>query len=328
MRRRLLAGFGLGALASTLPLFAQQAKAARVGILSARSRSTPSNPDPNFDAFARAMRELGYVEGKNVAYEWRFAEGRDERLPELAADLVRLKPDLLVSHSTPGHLALKAANSTIPHVMVSGNDPVASGIVKSLARPDGNITGVTLLAVDLSEKSIELLKIILPRASRVGVVVNPQNPSHVPILKNIQAAAQARGMQVVTFQASNLAEIERGLEEMKKRGIPVAVFLNESIYLELRRQIADSALKARIASIFYNREAVDVGGLMSYGTSVPKVYRRAATYVDKILKGAKPADLPIEQPSTFELVVNVKTANAIGLKVPQELYGRADVVIE
>jgi putative ABC transport system substrate-binding protein len=212
--------------------------------------------------------------------------------------------------------------------MVSGNDPVATGIVNSLARPGGNITGVTLLAVDLSEKSIELLKILLPRASRVGVAVNPQNPSHAPILKNIQAAAQARGVQAVTFQASNLAEIERGLEEMKKGGIPAAIFLNESTYLALRRQIADSARKSRIASIFYNREAVDVGGLLSYGTNVPEVYRRGARYVDKVLNGAKPAELPIEQPSTFQLVVNVKTAKALGLRIPQELIGRADVLIE
>ncbi len=327
-RRELLVGFGLSTLSSSFPILAQQAKVARIGILSARSRSTSSNPDPFFDAFVHGMRELGYVEGKNLTVEWRYADGKHERLPALAAELVQLKPDVIVTHATPAVHALKRTTNTIPIVMTSVNDPVGSGFVANLARPGGNITGLTLLTIDLNPKQLELLQIMVPALSRVALVMNPGTSSHPAILKSVQAAAQARGVQVVPVHAGNPDEIERGFDKMKQDGVNAAIFATDSLWALQRRQIAQLAVKYRLPTVNVDRLFVEAGGLLSYGTNIADSYRRAATYVDKILKGAKPGDLAIEQPTKFHLAINGKTAKALGLEIPQEMRLRADEIIE
>lgn len=326
VRRKLLIGLGLvlawppaGALA--------QAKVARIGILSARPRSTPANPDVLWDAFMQGMRDLGYIEGRNLVVEWRHADGKSDRLPGLAAELVRLKPALIVTHQTPA-AALKQATSTIPVVVTSYSDPVGGGFAKSLARPGGNFTGLSLITPDLGGKHIELLRTLLPALSRVAVLMDPLLPYHPLVLKNTQAAAQPFGIGVVPVQAADLAEIERAFDTAARQGVQAVIVPASSQYVQHRRPLAAAAQRHGIATMLGEREAVVAGGLISYGTDVVATYRRAALYVGKILKGARPADLPIEQPSKFELIVNRRTAKALGIAIPQELLTRADEVIE
>ncbi|MSQ62842.1 MAG: ABC transporter substrate-binding protein [Betaproteobacteria bacterium] len=276
----------------------------------------------------RGMRELGYIEGKNLAIEWRFADGKFERFPALAAELVQLKVEVLVTHTGATVQALKRATSTIPIVMTTSLDPVGSGFAASLARPGGNITGLALITADLSPKHVELLKLMLPSLSRVAILTNPGNPGHPGVLKNVQAAAQTRGLQVVHVQAGNAEEIERGFERMARERLNGAIVVSDSYFLYQRKQIAELGIKHRVATIYSNRPSVVAGILMSYGSNNADSYRRAATYVDKILKGAKPCDLPIEQPSTFQLTINRKTAKALGIAIPKGLLDRADEVID
>jgi putative ABC transport system substrate-binding protein len=325
--RRQLLVLGAAALAAPLAAFGQ-AKPRRIGVLSARSRSTPSNPEPYFGAFVQGMRELGYVEGKNLAIEWRYADGKHERLPALAAELVKLKPEVIVTHATPAVHALKRATNTIPIVMTSTGDPVGSGLAASLARPGGNITGLTLITIDLTPKQVELLQAMVPALSRIAVFMNPGTSSHPGVLRSAQAAAQSRGILVVPVHAANPEEIERGFEKLKQDGVNAALFATDSLWALQRRQIAELAVRHRVATMQMDREFVEAGSLMSYSTNVADSYRRAATYVDRILKGAKPGDLPIEQPTKIYLVINRKTAKAIGLEIPRELLARADEVIE
>jgi putative ABC transport system substrate-binding protein len=327
-RREILIGAGLGSFSAAFPSFAQQAKVARVGFLAARPRSSPSNPDPFFDAFVRGMRELGYIEGKNLVTEWRSAEGIYERLPALAAELVQLKPEVIVSHTTPGAQALLRLTRSIPIVVTSVSDPIGGGLTASLARPDKNVTGMSIITVDLSAKQLELLKIMLPTLSRISVLIDPAISFHATVLKSVRSAGQKIGMQVVSLQGGNPQEIERAFERMSRETINAAMIPSDSLYVQQRRQIAELAIRYRIATIYVDRVAVEAGVLLSYGTSTAESYRRAATYVDKILKGAKPGDLPFEQPSTFELTINRRTAKAIGISVPKELLDRADEVID
>ena len=327
-RRKLLAGLGLSTLWSAFPALAQQPKVRRIGFLGARSRSTALNPDPYLDALMDGLRKLGYVEGKNLVIEWRFAEGNYDRLPALAAELVKLKPELIVSHTTPGTQALQKATSTIPIVVTSVSDPVAGGFAKSLARPGGNITGMSIMTVDVSEKLFQLLKLMLPKLFRVAVLVNPGTAFHPTVVKNIQAAAQTVGVQVVSVQAGTLGEVESGYQKMAREGVNAVIVPADSFYFQNRREIAEISNRHRVPSMFTGREVVEVGGMISYGTNIADSYRRAATYIDKILKGAKPADLPIEQATTFHLAINRKTARALGIRIPQELLLRADEVIE
>ena len=328
-RRKVLLGFGLGTFSLAFGSLAQQPKVARIGILSARSRSTPANPDPYFGSFVQGMRELGYVEGKNLVIEWRYADGNYERLPALAVELVSLKVDVIVSHTTPGTQALQQAKGTIPIVTTSVSDPIASGFATSLARPDRNITGLSIMTVDLSAKQLELVKIMLPTLSRIAVLINPGISFHATVLKNVQSAAQTFGMQVVPAQARTLQEIEPAFEMMVRERVNAVIVPADSFFTQERRQIADVAIRHRIATMsvdpFLN---VTAGGLMGYGANVAEFYRRAAIFVDKILKGAKPADLPIEQPTTFHLAINRRTAKALGITIPRELLVRADEVIE
>ena len=328
-RRRVVAALGLIAIAAPFAVFAQQpAKIRRIGFLAARSRPTPSNPD-YYDAFVQGMRELGYVEGKNLVIEWRYADGKYERLPDLADVLVQMKLEVIVTHSTPGTQALQKATKSIPIVMTSINDPVGSGFAASLARPGGNITGLSLITMDLTPKHFELLKIMIPRLSRVAVLVNPgQAQLHAAVLKSIQAEAQRTGIKVLPVEARTPEEIERGFATMRRERAEAAIIATDAFFLGQRRQIAELALKNRIATMFANRESTKAGTLMSYGVDLADSYRYAATYVDKILKGAKPADLPIEQPTRIHMAINRKTAKALGLTIPQELILRADEVIE
>ncbi|MGH8672938.1 MAG: ABC transporter substrate-binding protein [Burkholderiales bacterium] len=328
-RRQTILALGAGALATPLSSFAQQsAKVRRIGYLALRSRSTLANPEPFYDAFTQGMRELGYVEGKNLVIEWRFADGKSERLPDLAAELVRMKVELIVTHAMIATEALQRATSTIPIVSSPLTDPVGRGFAASLARPGGSITGLSLMAIDVSAKQLELLKTAMPALSRLAILVNPDNPAHPAVLKTVQAPAQQFGIKVLPVNARTAEEIERGFAIMTREHAHAGISLSDPFFTGQRRQIAQLAFTHRLPMMFGQREYVEAGGLMSYGANLADFYRRAASYVDKILKGAKPGDLPIEQPTTIHLAINRKTAKALGLTSPQELLLRADEVID
>ena len=300
----------------------------RIGFLAPLSRSTPLRPDVYYDAFVQGIRELGYVEGKNLAIEWRFADGKFERLPGLAAELVRVNVDVIVTHSTPATQALQRATSTIPIVFAVAVDPVGSGFAASLARPAGNITGLSVIDVDLGPKRLELLKTMLPALSRVAVLVNPGSSVRAAIVRSVQAAGQHAGIKVLPVDARTPEEIERGFVIMAQERAEGVIIADDAFFRGQRRQIADLAVKNRMPAITPWREYVAAGGLMSYGQNIADSFRRAATYVDKILKGAKPGELPIEQPTRIHLAINRKTANLLGMKISPELLLRADEVIE
>ena len=327
-RRRLLVGLGLGVLSPAFPLLAQQSKLARIGFLAVNSRSAASNHDDYYGAFVQGMRELGYVEGRNLVIEWRFADGKYERIPELAGELVRMNVDAIVTHSTPATQALQRATSTIPIVTAVVVDPVASRLAASLARPGGNITGLSNIAIDLSAKQIELLKIMVPNLSRVAVLVNPGTSFHPAYVKTVQAAAQHVGISAASVDASTPAEIERGFAKMTRERVQAMIVAADGFFLGQGRHIADVALKSRVPVISPWRQHVAVGGLMSYGQNIADYFRQAASYVDKILKGAKAGELPFEQPTRIHLALNRKTATSLGIKIPAELILRADEVIE
>ena len=326
--RRQILTLLLSASATPLNAIAQTAgKVHRIGFLGMRVRSTPSNPDPYYDAFVDGMRKLGYVEGVNLTVEWRFAEGKSDRLASLAAELVQMKVDLIVTHSAPASQALKRATDSIPIVVAATGDPVGSGLVTSLARPGGNLTGLSLMNTDFASKQVELLKTLKPRLARIAILTNPDNPSHPVLLKPVQNAAQQIGITTLLV-AARLQELERAFAGMARERVEAVAILSDSLFIGQRRQIAELLAKHRLASVYENRLEVEAGGLMSYGADAAILYRRAATYVDKIFKGAKPGELPFEQPLVLQLVINRKTATALGLKIPQELLLRADEVIE
>jgi putative ABC transport system substrate-binding protein len=326
-RRTFLLVLGAGLIA-THKAIAQQPKVWRIGILSGRARPASIDSDV-YGSFLRGMRDLGYVEGKNVRYEWRFAEDRYERLPDLAAELVRLNVDLIVAATTPPSLAAQKATATIPIVVVSVGNPVGNKLVASLARPGANITGVTNFVGDTSDKLLELTLSALPGLSKVGVLMNPDNPlSRASSLKPIEAASQKRGITVLVGQARTLEEVDREFSAMKQKGAGAVIVAGDTFYYGRREQIAQAALKVRLPSIYSQRQHAEAGGLMSYGASLDEVFHRAAFYVDRIFKGTKPADLPVEQPNTLELVVNLKAASALGITIPPQLLARADKVIQ
>jgi len=327
-RRKLLLALGAGALAAPFASLAQQPnKVWRVGFLALRS-PTAWNPNASYDAFMQGMRELGYVEGKNLIIEWRLADGKVERLPALAAELVQLKVDVLVAAGVQPTSAAQKATTTIPIVMANSIDPVGSGFVASLARPGGNITGLSNLIGDLSAKHFEMLRSIVPKVSRMAILVNPTNSGHATILKTVQTAAQKSSVKILSVQARIPQEIESAFSTMTKHNAQGVIVANDLFLNQQRRQIAELAAKNRLPSVAAVREYADDGGLMSYGPKFVENYRRAATYVDKIIKGAKPSDLPVEQPTKFELVINRKTAKTLGLTIPQSLLISADKVIE
>jgi putative ABC transport system substrate-binding protein len=319
---------GAGALTASFGAYAQpQVKVWRVGFLSQRIRPQSFDTDI-FGAFLTGMRERGYVEGKNLAMEWRFAGGDVTRLPALAAELVQLKPDVIMTNGVPTINAPQKATTTIPIVFGNAPDPIANGWAKSLARPGGNLTGVSNLNVELSPKRLEMLTTMVPRLARVAVLVHPDNLSHATRLKSIQAAAKSFRVAIVPVSARNPQEIERAFAQTIKEKAGALIVEPDAHFNQQVRQITDLTVKHRLPAMFGAREYVELGGLMSYGSNVIEIYRRAATYVDKILKGAKPADLPIEQPTLLELVINGKTVKALGLKIPNSLLVTADKVIE
>jgi len=268
------------------------------------------------------------VEGQNIVIERRYSEGRNERLPDLAADLVRLKVDVIVAAGTPPPYAAKRATTTIPIVMTNASDPVGSGLVASLARPGGNITGLSLLSPELAGKQLELLKETVPKVSRVAVLWNPANPVHTLILRQAEVAARSLRLQLQILEARGPNEFDSAFSAMTKERAGALLVLADPMFFGHRTRLADLAAKSRLPSVFLLREHADAGGLMAYGPSTRDNFRRAATYVDKILKGAKPGDLPIEQPTKFELVINLKTAKALGLTIPRFVLGRADEVLQ
>jgi putative ABC transport system substrate-binding protein len=303
----------------------QPKKVPRIGFLIG---SSPAAIAARIEAFRQGLRDLGYVEGKNIVIEWRYAEGKLDRLPALAAELVRLKIDIIGTGSPATTRAAKEATVTIPIVMAQDTDPVANGFVASLARPGGNITGLSTLAPELSGKQLELLKETVPRLSRMAVLGNSTLPGNAQALKEMELAAGAFKVQLQYVDVLDLKDIETAFRAVSKGRADAVLVLGNPIFLSQRIQITDLAVKSRLPAIYERPEYVDDGGLMTYGVNINELYRRAATYVDKILKGAKPADLPVEQPTKFELLINLKTAKQIGLTVPQRVLLKADRVIK
>jgi len=314
-------------LAMPLAAEAQPGRVFRIGILGNFPVTDPEDARL-WGAFIEGLRELGYVEGRNITIEHRSSEGQFDRLPDLAADLVRLQVDVIVTGGPPAPLVAKQATSTIPIVFAVSGDPVAEGLVASLARPGGNITGLASISGDVVGKQLALLKEAAPKVSRVAVLQNPSNETHARILRQAEGAAQALGMQLHIVQARTPPEIDADFAAMRSRRVDGVLVLRDALFLAQRTQIAALAAKGRLPAVYGFKEQVEAGGLMAYGASVPVMYGRAATYVDKILKGAKPGDLPIEQPTKFELVINLKAAKALGLTIPPSLLGQADQVIQ
>ncbi len=302
----------------------QPKKIPRVGHLAA---PPPSAISSRIEAFRQGLRELGYVEGKNIVIEWRSSEGKADRLPGLATELVRLKVDVIVTSGPPATRAAKEATSTIPIVMALDNDPVGSGVVASLARPGGNITGLSTLAPELSGKQLELLKEIVPKLSRVAVFGTSTNPGNAQMLREVELAAGAFGVKLQFLDILGPKDIETAFRAASKGRANALLVLPSPVAAAHRTQIAELAVKSRLPAIYYRSEFVEDGGLMSYGTSFTDMDRRAATFVDKILKGRTPADLPVEQPMKFEFIVNLKAAKQIGLTIPPNVLVRANKVI-
>src|SRR5215472_1080127 len=314
-RRTLISAIALATVCARSGAFAQQQRSWRVGFV-----ALPERPEPlegsRFGAFALGMRELGCIETRNLTIEWRFAGGDVGRLAELAAEVVQGKVDVIVAGETPVISAAQKATATIPIVMAASNDPVGSGFVESLGRPGHNITGVSILSTDLSGKLVEMLQSVAPTATRVAILLNPLNSSNAAIAINQQVeAATAEG-------------IEQAFTRMQRQDASAVVIAADSFFVEQRERIAQLALKHRLPSIFSFREHVQAGGLISYGQHLADSYRRAATYVDRIFNGAKPSELPVELSTKLELIVNLKTAKALGLSVPDTVLARADEVIE
>ena len=325
-RRKLIIALGAGALAAPLASFAQQqGKVWRIGFL---SPITAASIAGRLDAFQAGMRDLGYVEGRNYTIAWRFAEGKPERLPGLALELVQLNVDVILANGTQAIGAAQKATAKIPIVMGNVDDPVGNGFVESLARPGRNITGLSSIASDISAKYLELLLGIAPKLSRVAVVVDPNSPSNRTVLMGVQAAGQKVGVAILALEARSPQEIESAFVAMTKGKAQALIFASNPLVFQQRLQIAQLAAKHRLPSISAFWEYAEAGVLMSYGPNINEMYRRAATYVDKILKGAKPGDIPVEQPTIFEMFINGKTAKTLGLKIPNSILVQATKVIE
>jgi putative ABC transport system substrate-binding protein len=310
-----------------VPLAAESQQAGRIYRIGFLGATSPSGYASQVEAFRKGLRELGYVEGKNFVIEFRWAEGKYARLPELAVELVRLKPDVLVTHAPAATLAAKRATSTIPIVMGVTGEAVATGLVESLARPGGNVTGSSFFVRELSAKRLELLKEALPRLSRVGVLLNPDNPGNVLTLEAMEQTARAMKLHLQAVEARDPADVEDAFSTLVKRQAGALFVYEDAMLLAQSERIADLARRHRLPSIGFI-EYARAGGLLALGVSYSDLWHRAAVFVDKILKGAKPTDLPVEQPTKFEVAVNLKTAKALGLTIPPTLLLRADQVIE
>jgi putative ABC transport system substrate-binding protein len=320
--------FVLGALllALSVPIEAQQPKKVpRIGFLSSLSPAVVSD---RMEAFRQGLRELGYVEGKNIVIEWRYAEGKTERLPDIAAELVRLNVDVIVTGGPAVNRSAKEATGTIPIVMAFDNDPVGNGFAASLARPGGNITGLSTHYPEISGKQLELLKEIVPRLSRVAVLGNSTVPGNAQALRETELAAGVFGVKLQYLDIQNPKEIETAFRAASKGRADAVLVLGSQVVTSHPKQFVELAAKSRLPAIYWSPEFVEAGGLITYSVSIIDLFRRTAIYVDKILKGAKPADLPVEQPTKFELVINLKAAKQIGLTIPPNVLVRADKVIK
>jgi putative ABC transport system substrate-binding protein len=327
-RRTFLSSVTAGLLAAPLAAEAQAPqKVARVGYLSNGSASDPRRV-ALFGALQQGLRDVGYVEGKNIIIEARFAEGNYDRLPSLAADLVRLKVDLIVAYSTPATQAAQKATRTIPIVMTTVVDPVATGLLVGLGRPGGNITGLSLMAPELIGKQLQLLQELVPKISRVAVLGNPANASNRPQLGAAEVAARALGVRLQFLEARDRNDLDGAFVGMTREQAGAVIVLVDGMLIDNRIRIARLAEETRLPAVYGLVEHAEVGGLMFYGANPVAMNRRVGIFVDKILKGARPADLPIEQPTKFELVINLKTAKTLGLTIPPSLLQRADQVIE
>ena len=323
-RRRFLHGLWWSLLAEPLAAWAQQpSKVARIGYLESGAPGTPL-----VEAFRQGLRDLGWIEGQNIAVEVRAADGKYDRLPELAAELVRLKVDVIFASSTPAALAAKHATTTIPIVIGRVADPVGSGLVTTLARPGGNITGWTHQGIELRVKYLDLLKEAVPEATRIGVLWNPANPIHGPSLKSMEATAEALKVELHPVGARDPQDIESAFSTLAQKRVQALTVFQDGMFLAQGPLVIALAARSRIPTMYGLTDLVRTGGLMGYGVNLPGMYRHAASFVDRILRGAKPADIPVEQPTKFELVINLKTAKALGLTIPPAVLARADEIIE
>jgi putative tryptophan/tyrosine transport system substrate-binding protein len=329
LTRRAFLG-ALALLAAPRAVGAQQAgKVYRIGYIGNASLNTTPESSRFHEAFRQGLRERGWVEGRNTVIEWRFAEERMERFPDLAAELVRLKVDLIVTVAgAPAARAAKQATTTIPIVAVAISDPVGQGLVASLARPGGNVTGLATLFPELAMKRLGLLKETLPGVSRVAVLWNAANPANVLIFRGVQAAARSLGVTLQSREVRGPDDFEAAFARMSRERSDALFVLDDPLLFHRQASIVDFAARKRLPAMYPFRESVEAGGLIAYSVNLVELHRRAAEYVDKILKGAHPGELPMEQPTTFELVINLKTAKALGLTIPPSLLQRADQVIE
>ncbi|MBI2318241.1 MAG: ABC transporter substrate-binding protein [Betaproteobacteria bacterium] len=324
-RRKLLLALGLSMLSAAVPCLAQQqAKVWRIGFL---GQSSAAGSADRVEAFRAGLREFGYLEGKSLNIEFRWAEDRYEQLPALAAELARLKPDVIVTHGAAGVRAAKSATTAIPVVMANVGDPVATGLVASLAQPGGNVTGSTFFTLEIYGKQIELLKEIFPRARRFAFLMNPDNPSTAPTYSATEAAAKLLKVDLQQFATRGPGEFESAFSAMLKTRVDAVVVTNDSLFTAHATTIAELAAKRRLP-VASGRDLAEAGCLLGYGHNVLDSFRRAGYFVDRILKGAKPADLPVERPTRFELVINAKAAKQIGVTIPPKVLARADRVIE
>jgi putative tryptophan/tyrosine transport system substrate-binding protein len=324
-RREFITLLGSAAVAWPLAARAQQPAMPVIGFL----RSTSANASANLvAAFRRGLTEAGYIEGQNIAVEYRWAEYRDERLPGLAADLVRRQCAVIIAGGNGAALAVKAATATIPIVFSTGDDPIELGLVASLNRPEGNVTGIFFYAGVLESKQLELLREAVPKATVIGVLVNPTSPASVVQARDAQAAARALGQQVYIVNAGSERDIDPAFATLVQHQVGGILVSGNALFTGQRNRLAALAAHHALPAMYFGREFVEAGGLMSYGASITDAYRQVGNYAGRILKGTKPADLPVQAPTKFELVVNVKTAKALGLTIPESFLLRADEVIE
>lgn len=326
-RRAFITSVAFGLVAAPLVADAQPAgKVYRLGYLSSGSLSLAA---PFIEAFWQGLRELGWVEGQNIVIDYRFAEGRFDRLPDLAAELVRLKVDVFVATSSPAVTAARNATATIPIVMINVSDPVGQGLIASLAHPGGNVTGLSYsVGLELFSKQLGLLEEVVPKVRRIAILSNPANSSHALAIRDVKVAARSLGAQLQLLEARGPDEFDGAFAAMAKERAGALLVMSDPMFGVNRARLADLlAATYQVPSMFGDRTNVEAGGLMFYGPNFPDQWRRAAGYVDKILRGAKPADLPVQQPTKFELVINLKTAKALGLTIPQSVLARADELI-
>jgi len=318
----------LGGAAATWPLAARAQQSAKLPSIGFMGQTTRSVAGEWTAAFVQRLRELGWIDGHNVAIEYRWGEGRNERFAEIAAEFVRLKVDVIVTSGTSQVLAAKQATSVIPIVFATAGDPVGTGLVTSLARPGGNVTGLSNQMLDLAGKQLELLREVVPNLRRLAIIGNIDNPIIVIEIGDVQAAARMLGLEVVTLEIRRAEDIALAFEALVERRAQALYVSPDALVITNRARIHTLAMGVRLPTMYASRDYVEAGGLMSYGPNYPNLFRRAAEYVDKILRGAKPGDIPVEQPTKFELVINLTAAKALGLTVPDKLLGIADEVIE